>query len=105
MGKVKKLFFTIIFICWSLGIIFSCSKENEIIIISKQTLLLKKPMGENAIGNDVISVLDKGERGIIIGITYSKEFMFYKMRTYDGREGFVIYNGSNEIKKDTLKQR
>jgi hypothetical protein len=88
MGKVI-IFFTGMAVIILFGV-SSCNEKKSAIIIQEPTELLQKADIKDAPGNNVVSVLGKGVTGQIVDITYSKDFMFYKIRTEDGRIGYVV---------------
>ncbi len=51
----------------------------------------------------VIAVLEKGDRGRVIHIRYSKDFMFYKIKLDDGRMGYVMYGDKFKVVKKDKK--
>lgn len=75
-----------------LGILLYCSscKKDEILILGP-TKLLKLPDDEKCAGNIVIKTLEKGSRATIFHVRYSKDYMFYKVKTLDGNTGYVMH--------------
>jgi len=88
---------TLTFIGGTLG----CKAGDLTIIIEKPTELLSKADLKDASGNEVISILNKGVKGSVIKSEYSKDFMFYKIRTEDGRVGYVLYGDNLKILSST----
>lgn len=74
-----------------------CSYKEIDIVIQGPTELLSEADYNDAPGNRIIVVLDKGVRAKVINIRYSKEFMFYKIRTEDGRVGYVKYGDNFQV--------
>ncbi len=88
MGKII-IVFTGLVMCLIMGAA-SCSEKKPTIILPEPTELLQIARHKNAPGNKVLAVLEKGTSGVILDTTYSKSFMFYKIKTNDGRIGYVM---------------
>lgn len=71
-----------------------CDNKKQIVIIEKPTELLEKPDRKDSPRNRVIAQLNKGVRAEVIHTRYSKEYMFYKIRTEDGLVGYVMWDPS-----------
>lgn len=74
-----------------------CSSKEIYIVIQGPTELLYEADYKDAPGNRIIAVLDKEVKARVIHIRYSKEFMFYKIRTEDGRVGYVKYGDNFQV--------
>jgi hypothetical protein len=46
---------------------------------------------KNEPGNKIVGVLNPGESAPVLATRRSKEFMFYRIRLADGREGYVMF--------------
>jgi type II secretory pathway component HofQ len=74
-----------------------CSYDRGTIVIVKSTELLQKADRKEAEGNKVITVLREGTEAKIINVRYSKEYMFYKVRTEEGQLGYVMYGDNLNV--------
>jgi hypothetical protein len=95
MGKI--IIFFIGFALTTIGGNLGCKAGELTIIIEKPTELLSKADLKDASGNKVILILEKGVKGSVIKSEYSKDFMFYKIRTEDGHVGYVLYGDNLRI--------
>jgi hypothetical protein len=50
-------------------------------------------------GNKVVGMLNPGESAPVLGKRHSKEFMFYRIRLADGREGYVMFGDEFTVKQ------
>ena len=76
----------------------SCSKTELIVVVEGPTNVFKDyPQSGNPNTDSVITILNKGETGEVIHTRYSKDFMFYKIRLKDGREGFVQFGDKFKV--------
>jgi len=92
MGKITFVASTIgvvMVVLFSLG---GCSNTDKMVIAEEPTNVYAD-YPENGKPNQakVITVLRQGETGDVIQTQYSKDFMFYKIRLKDGREGYVLF--------------
>jgi len=68
-----------------------CS-STEIVIAEEPVNVYKNyPQSGKPNQDEVITILRQGETGDVIQTRYSKDFMFYKIRLKDGREGYVLF--------------
>lgn len=92
MGKLNYFMKTIgvfVFMIFSLA---SCSNGKSMIIVDAPTKVYKEyPEGGLPSQDKVVSVLNKDEVGDVLQVRYSKDFMYYKIRLKDGREGYVLF--------------
>jgi hypothetical protein len=65
-------------------------RDQGVVVIQGPTELYSKPYWVGAPGNSVVAVLQKGDRGKVISIRYSKDFKFYEIQLGDGRSGYII---------------
>jgi len=80
-----------------------CKDTNSFVIIEEPTDLLSEPDWKDAPGNKVIALLQKGERGKVIHVRYSKDFMFYKIKLDDGRTGYVKFGDKFKVIEEQKK--
>jgi hypothetical protein len=50
-------------------------------------------------GNKVVAVLNAGESAPVLATRHSKEFMFYRVRLADGREGYVMFGDDFKLEQ------
>jgi hypothetical protein len=90
MGKViryvKMIGMTLLMLIGS----SSCNSADSIVTANGPVDVFET-YPKNEPGNKVIAVLNKGESAPVIHTRYSKDFMFYKVRLADGREGYVMF--------------
>ncbi len=75
-----------------------CSSKS-IVVIEAPTKLLKNPYPFNYPStkpqpNEIITILDKGDKGYVLDVSYGKDYKVYKVRMEDGKTGYLI-NGDN----------
>jgi len=81
------VFFGVIVLIMSL---VSCKNTAMIVVAEEPTRVFKSyPDSGPPKKDEEIAILNKGETGTVIHSRYSKDFMFYKIRLNDGREGYV----------------
>lgn len=110
MGKInKKLLLAIFFFFFVITIggflmirSHLTSEQGDLVITENHIDVLKEPYPLNYPStkprpNTVIAVLKKGERVKVINYRYGKDYMVYKIKLQDGRNGYVIY------KKDAFR--
>ncbi len=88
MGKITFLMICLVAV---MALSFtSCKKAETMIVAEEPTKVFKSyPDSGPPKQSEVLAVLNKGEFGDVIHARYSKDFMFYKIRLKDGREGYV----------------
>ena len=89
-----------IFFIISIGMILSitgCNGTNSFVIIEGPTDLLSEPDTKDTPGNEVVATLQKGDRGKVIHVRYSKSFMFYKIKLDDGHTGYVMFGDKFKV--------
>lgn len=75
----------------------ACHNANSFALIEGPTELLVEPEWKDAPGNQVITILQKGERGRVIHVRYSKSCMFHKIKLDDGRAGYIMFGDKFRI--------
>lgn len=89
MGKITPYVRIIGMIALVMSLI-SCKNTDMMVIAEEPTRVFKGyPDSGPPKQDEVVAVLNKGETGAVIHSRYSKDFMFYKIRLKDGREGYV----------------
>lgn len=89
MGKITN-YARIIGIIALVMTIVSCKNTNTMVIADAPTNVFKSyPDSGPPKQDEVIAVLSKDETGDVIHSRHSKDFMYYKIRLKDGREGYV----------------
>ncbi len=88
MGKMT---FLIIGMSMLLVLSFLGCKETDTLIVAEEPTSVFKSYPDSGPPkqSEIIAVLSKGESCDVIHSRYSKDFMFYKIRLKDGREGYV----------------
>lgn len=87
----KKIFFCFgLILGFLLGAFFF--KERLTIIIEEPIELLHHADIKESPGNNVLSILKEGTNGDVIATTYSKEFMFLRIRTSNGQFGYILWD-------------
>ncbi len=75
-----------------------CGDSNSIVRASgKVDIYQTFPKSEP--GNRVVGTLNPGESAPVLATRHSKEFMFYKIRLADGREGYVMFGDEFKVEK------
>lgn len=75
-------------------------KDNMIVVADEPTKVFKSyPDSGPPKQDEVVAVLNKGETGAVIHSRHSKDFMFYKIRLKDGREGYVWVGDKFRVEK------
>ncbi|MBF0474980.1 MAG: SH3 domain-containing protein [Deltaproteobacteria bacterium] len=89
MGKITPCATVVGLIALVMGLI-SCKNTDMMVIAVEPTRVFKSyPDSGPPKQDEVIAVLNRGEACAVIHSRYSKDFMFYKIRLKDGREGYV----------------
>lgn len=94
---IKMLIYCVLMLVAIFVVAHGCSSKEIYIVIQGPTELLYEADYRDAPGNRIIAVLGKGVKAKVIHIRYSKEFMFYKIRTDDGRVGYVKYGDDFQV--------
>ena len=50
-------------------------------------------------GNKIVAVLSAGESAPVLATRHSKEFMFYRIKLADGREGYVMFGDDFKVEQ------
>ncbi len=50
-------------------------------------------------GNKIVAVLSAGDSAPVLATRHSKEFMFYRIRLADGREGYVMFGDDFKLEQ------
>lgn len=94
MGKMMKRYFIVILILFFFlltGYFALMKAKSEIFVINESTILLLKPDWEYSSNNKILAQLQKGIIVELIHKRYSKDAMFYKIKTKDGLEGYIMW--------------
>lgn len=84
------IYFRIFGVIALIMIVISCKNSEFIVVAEEPTRVFKSyPDSGPPKQDEEIAILNKGETGVVIHSRYSKDFMFYKIRLKDGREGYV----------------
>jgi hypothetical protein len=81
-------------------ILTGCS-SNELVILQGKTQLLKQPYPLNypsKINNEVIIELFDGIELELISSGVDKDYKYYKVQLSDGTKGYLVYDGSFNLK-------
>jgi len=94
MGKIvyRRILFIIICLVSLFGI--TGCRQKKVIINRQSELLLKADIWDMK-NNMRIDVLKEGAKCKLINIKYTKDFMFYKVKTEDGKIGYILYDNGN----------
>lgn len=99
MGKIT-LYGRIIGIVMLILSLLSCKNTDMTVVAEEPTRVFKTyPDSGPPKQDEVITVLNKGEAGAVIHSRYSKDFMYYKIRLKDGREGYVWVGDKFKVEK------
>ena len=92
MGTIIHLSKTIGLVTLLILSLCSCSNADMQVIAEGSTRVYKDYPDSGIPNQDkVIAILNQSETGDVIHQRYSKDFMFYKIRLKDGREGYVWF--------------
>jgi len=58
---------------------------------------------KNEPGNKIVGVLNPGESAPVLATRHSKEFMFYRIRLADGREGYVMFGDDFKVEQKSSR--
>ena len=99
MGKIALLYKTIGMVMLILSLL-SCKSLDTTVVAEEPTRVFKTyPDSGPPKQDEVITILNKGETGVVIHSRYSKDFMYYKIRLKDGREGYVWVGDKFRVEK------
>lgn len=89
--------FTCVIFCFA-----SCTNNKETVVIEEPTKLLKNPTpynypSTNPYENEIIAVLSSGDKGVVLGCEYGKDFKAYKVQMQDGKTGYLISGGDFKV--------
>jgi uncharacterized protein YgiM (DUF1202 family) len=99
MGKITPLYKTIGMVMLILSLL-SCKSSDMTVVVEEPTRVYKNyPESGPPNQNEVITVLNKGETGIVIHSRYAKDAMYYKIRLKDGRKGYVMFGDKFRVEK------
>jgi hypothetical protein len=99
MGKITSFCKTFGMVMLILSLL-SCKNTDTIVTAEEPTRVFKGyPDSGPPKKDEVVAVLNKGETGIVIHSRYSKDFMYYKIRLKDGREGYVWVGDKFRVEK------
>lgn len=80
----------------------NCSNTDKMVLAEEAIkVYIDYPSSGTPSQDKVIAVLNQGESGYIIHTRYSKDFMFYKIRLKDGREGYVWFGDKFKVVSKT----
>ena len=99
MIKLKYIFI-LIGVLLSLIIIFFVignKNESQYLLIKEPTKVFEKPDWFDELDNKVLFVLNNGDKVLIKKVIYKKDFKFYKIRTNEGSEGYIIHDNTLEV--------
>jgi hypothetical protein len=102
MGKMSMfaIRFMIIFMISVAFMSFLWGCKRETMILLAPTQLLSEPDWDYAPDNKTIAILNKGENVEVLGTRFSKDAMFYKVKTEKGIKGYILATDEMRIKRD-----
>ncbi len=93
MGSLRNALLGILLIVAS-----SACADPDSIVHATGKVEVYKTFPKNEPGNQIISVLNPGESAAVLATRHSKEFMFYRIKLADGREGYVMFGDAFEVR-------
>jgi hypothetical protein len=80
--------------------VVSCGDSDVVRATGKVEVYETYPKNEP--GNKIVGTLSSGELVPVLATRHSKEFMFYRVKLADGREGYVMFG--DDFKVEQKKQ-
>ena len=97
MGKIVSSIIVIGVLALGTALL-GCHKRDMIVVADEPTKIYKDyPASGPPNQNDVVGTLGKGETGVVLTTRYSKDFMYYKIKLKDGREGYVWFGDKFKV--------
>ncbi len=93
MGKMTS-------ICLLISLFLTgCSRSEGTVVLGKDTPLVKRhdALTERDIKENQIAILPSGMRLDVEEESYNKDSMVYKVKTADGKEGWIFFDGYMEF--------
>jgi len=69
--------------------LFSCNAKEKIVCL-QEINIMEFPEAEETKGNKIVAVLRPGDECEILDVTYSKDYAFYRVKTKDGKVGYIL---------------
>lgn len=100
----KSTLMLVLSLSFLFGGIVSCSNNDNLIIIDKETNVLENSYPLNypstkPMPNKIIRVLNNGEKVKIVKYIYGKDYLAYKISLNDGEIGYIIHSDTFRIIK------
>jgi uncharacterized protein YgiM (DUF1202 family) len=101
MGKITLFGRIIGIVIVMLALGFTGCKNTDMMVVAEEPTKVFRgyPDSGPPKQDEVVAVLDKGESGTVIHSRHSKDFMYYKIRLKDGREGYVWVGDKFRVEK------
>jgi hypothetical protein len=80
----------------------ACGKSDSMVQATGK-VEVHETFPKNEPGNKIVGVLNAGESAPVLATRHSKEFMFYRIRLADGREGYVMFGDDFKVEQKSAR--